>query len=344
MSILHIKKLARLCVCAMVVLWVSHSGAVETGRPVEKTGDVEKTKEYGDLSMSLSLTLSPVDVKRRQSIAAEQPVDNQPVVLKEGRNNLGELGAEIDAIEKLIDARQRLLSTTTADPASPLSKPSIDMSPLPDSGGASSAVADVRSPGVSGDVSPTIDWAEYFGSNGLLALRNAIADGSAVKLTLAILVVPGLIWYLRRRSAKLAKPSRYGTVSEMHDGGTGQSRIMDVVSVRLAGTDSMANNLGSSSKIEQNIFPPEYGKLEEAEIYLRFGHGKLAEEALKEAIRLNPESPHAYLALLRIYFDRKDRASFAELAQQLHSLGDKSNWSMVTEMGRTLDTDNPLYY
>src|SRR5512145_2508050 len=108
MSILHIKKSARFCICVMVVLWVGHSGAVEAARPEEKTRDVEKTKEYGDLSMSLSLTLSPVDVKRRQSIAAEQPVENQPVVLKEGQNTLGELGAEIDAIEKLIDARQRL--------------------------------------------------------------------------------------------------------------------------------------------------------------------------------------------------------------------------------------------
>lgn len=264
--------------------------------------------------MSLSLTLSPVDVKRRQSLMASQP-DDQPVGVKQAPRALGELGAEINAIEQLIDARQRLLSTETAESA--LSVPSINASPLPDS--ASSGAADTQSAAIAGDDRQTTGWTEYFGGDVLPAFRDLVPEGKAVALAVALLAVFGFIWYLRRKSAR---PSRYRSVGEAQGGAAG----------------------GPPLQLDQNIFPPEYGMLEEAEIYLRFGHGKLAEEALKEAIRLNPENPHAYLTLLRLYFSREDRASFAALAQQLHTLGDQSSWQKATEMGRTMDADNPLYH
>ena len=93
----------------------------------------------------------------------------------------------------------------------------------------------------------------------------------------------------------------------------------------------------------QSILPPDYEMLEEADIYLRFGHDKLAEEALREAIKINSQNPHAYLTLLRIYFSRDDADGFLELAKQVKSLGDKSVWSKVAEMGRNLDEGNSLY-
>ena len=93
----------------------------------------------------------------------------------------------------------------------------------------------------------------------------------------------------------------------------------------------------------QSIFPPEYEMLEEADIYLRFGHDKLAEEALREAIKINPRNPQAYLTLLRICFSRKDSAGFVALAKQLQPLSDENVWAKVAEMGRALDPANTLY-
>lgn len=93
----------------------------------------------------------------------------------------------------------------------------------------------------------------------------------------------------------------------------------------------------------QAILPPEYEMLEEADIYLRFGHDKLAEDALREAIKINPRNPQAYLILLRIYSSREDAAKFTEVAKQLKPIGDESVWARVVEMGRSLDPDNPFY-
>ncbi|HEY0664621.1 MAG TPA: hypothetical protein VGD24_00975 [Gallionella sp.] len=270
--------------------------------------------------MSLSLTLSPLDAKLRQAIIAGQPAE-QPV-LNEGPG-LGELGAEIDAIEKLIHARQQLLGTGTADPAS-LSRPSINTTQLPDSG--DTAVTGTQSGDVSGDIGPVSKWTGYFGHAGLQALRDSIADVTAAMWALVLFAAAGLVWYWRRRSVHAAKPSRYRFDGPFQD------------------TEPVINAGISPEQIDQNIFPPEYGMLEEAEIYLRFGHGKLAEEALKEAIRLNPESRHAYLTLLRLYAAQGDRASFAALAQRLHESGDQSIWAEVSGMGRTLNPGNPLYH
>jgi pilus assembly protein FimV len=83
--------------------------------------------------------------------------------------------------------------------------------------------------------------------------------------------------------------------------------------------------------------------LEEADIYLRFGHDKLAEEALREAIRINPKNPQAYLTLSRLYSSRGDSLGFLALAKQLKPLCDESVWNTVAEMGRNLDPDNILY-
>lgn len=93
----------------------------------------------------------------------------------------------------------------------------------------------------------------------------------------------------------------------------------------------------------QSILPPEYEMLEETDIYLRFGHDKLAEEALREAIKINPGNPQAYLTLLRICFSRKNSAAFLALARQLQALSDENIWAKAAEMGRNLDPANAFY-
>lgn len=89
--------------------------------------------------------------------------------------------------------------------------------------------------------------------------------------------------------------------------------------------------------------PAEYDLLEEAHIYLRFGHDKLAEEVLRDALKINPKNMEVYLALLGILEARGDAPNFQLIALELQDLADEMTWQSVAAMGRTLDMGNPLY-
>jgi len=123
----------------------------------------------------------------------------------------------------------------------------------------------------------------------------------------------------------------------------GKGKLANVVEPKLkVGEQSMKVPAYKEQKTEFTP-PPEYDLLEEADIYLRFGHDKLAEEVLREAIKINPSNPHSYLTLLGIYDTRGDVMEFSALAHQLKAVGDDVAWKKVAEMGLKLDPGNKLY-
>lgn len=91
------------------------------------------------------------------------------------------------------------------------------------------------------------------------------------------------------------------------------------------------------------IVPPEYAILMEANRYLRSGNDKLAEEALIQAISVNPKNLYGYQTLLGIYESRGDAKRFENIARQLKLIGDEAVFKAAAETGRRLDPDNPLY-
>ena len=96
-------------------------------------------------------------------------------------------------------------------------------------------------------------------------------------------------------------------------------------------------------KAPQATSNPEYDLLEQADIYLQFGHDKLAEEVLQEALIINPKNEQIYLTLLDIYDTRNDAVKFAEFASELEAHADKKIWERVCKMGKRIDPDNELY-
>lgn len=92
-----------------------------------------------------------------------------------------------------------------------------------------------------------------------------------------------------------------------------------------------------------STLPPEYDLLEEANIYLRFGHDKLAEEVLHDALKINPKNPDIYMTLLGIFDTRTDAQGFEKLAKEFKVIADAPTWNKVAEMGRKLDIGNTLY-
>jgi pilus assembly protein FimV len=83
--------------------------------------------------------------------------------------------------------------------------------------------------------------------------------------------------------------------------------------------------------------------LAEANLQLNFGRSVKAEELLKKAIHLDPTNIAIKTALLEIYADRKDSASFNSLAIEIKDSNDDDAWLKVASLGRELDPKNQLY-
>lgn len=83
----------------------------------------------------------------------------------------------------------------------------------------------------------------------------------------------------------------------------------------------------------------------EADVYLAYGRDLQAEEILKEAIRHNPARVSVHVKLAEIYAKRQDRKALEAVAGDVFKLtqGEGPDWTRVTELGRDLDQENPLY-
>jgi hypothetical protein len=157
-----------------------------------------------------------------------------------------------------------------------------------------------------------------------------------------LLVVTGLVWY--RRYAKTARQWKRGSFQHLSDVHDPELVLPSAIAKTVLTVDEQAGKtLVNDEQKSLSVLPPEYEMLEEADIYLRFGHDKLAEEVLRAAIKTNPKNPQAYVKLLRIYFAREDCAAFLAVARHLKALEDETAWEKATEMGRNLDPGNALY-
>ena len=368
-AIHSIRNVAQLWILSVAVLCAGHAYALDSTPARGDADGVQKTKPFGKLSLSLSLTLSAPVSEPKPQASTVKASDAQPGESSTKAKTLSELNAEIASIEEMISARQRQLDIVPAGPTPP-SEASLQPSPQPsqssspelatsvDTVSVESAqdAAIVGEPGVasveSGTgnenfqpniVAPTVRPASME-KNRPVELPGMTGMDWAIALVVPLLAASGLVWYRRRKITHIGKPDKYQGASEMHEEPMSAQPPDRSVAPSAAVEQAMKMPAEAEQpQKQQSILPPEYEMLEEADIYLRFGHDKLAEEALREAIKINPKNPQAYLTLLRIFFSREDSVAFLAVAQQLKSLGDGSVWQRVAEMGRNLDPDNPLY-
>lgn len=89
----------------------------------------------------------------------------------------------------------------------------------------------------------------------------------------------------------------------------------------------------------------ELDPLDEANVYLTHGRDAQAEAILMEAIAKDAGRQALHVKLLEVYALRKDKAAFAQRAENLHQLsrGTGNDWIKAAAMGYGLDSGNPLY-
>jgi len=110
------------------------------------------------------------------------------------------------------------------------------------------------------------------------------------------------------------------------------------------GTTSFLTDFGQGANagmIDTNDVDP----IAEAEVYMAYGRDVQAEEILKDAISKDPKRYELHLKLLEIFAHRKDTAAFETLAGELYAAVGASDpmWAKAAELGRALDSANPLY-
>jgi pilus assembly protein FimV len=162
---------------------------------------------------------------------------------------------------------------------------------------------------------------------------------SEVAAALTLLVLGAVFWYRKR---KLNNEPMRGPFDDLTDSDNEVEQEESDGMVEKMGEQSLKTPAYKGLKTV-SVASPEYDFLEQADIYLRFGHDKLAEDVLREAIKVNPINSHGYLTLLGIYETRGDAEAFYALAQQLKAIGDAADWKKAAEMGRKLDPANPFY-
>lgn len=306
---------------------------------VRSASDKKKIKPSDKLSLSLSMKLSlpegePVRPGNSKKTGGPLPQDS---ITKE--KTLSALNAQIAEMEQVIKAQQSQLGIPPNPPTSRVA-PVIAQSAAVGSLSGISSVPDVGNEPKPEIVAPTLRQA-IKEENSRVELLEMSWIKPAIGLGLVLLAVPGLVWYRRRRTAQQWKRGPFHDLSDVHAPELEEPPA--IAQTALPVVEPTIQTPAYDKEKSQSILPPEYEMLEEADIYLRFGHDKLAEEVLREAIKINPKNPQAYLRLLRIYFAREDGVAFLAVAQHLKPLGDEMAWAKATEMGRSLDPDNALY-
>ncbi len=328
-----------------------------------KAATGENAKRFGGLSLVLSTELS---IPQNQSSTPGDEVGGvvvqKPDVNGTVNNNkaLSELNAQIASLEEAIEAQKIQLGVNSMGKSLPendlQSKVLASLSVEDNTVGATQdksisnlsngnrLVASEKTERNSTDQSSSYIQSGTAEANTLPMTFNTkgrLAIGSLIVLLTAWL---GIVWLRRGKTEHIVNHDGYQGAVES-DESLGEIQGSGLINPKIIEQKQILklSDEGPKEKL-QPLLPPEYEMLEEADIYLRFGHDKLAEEALREAIKINPKNPQAYLTLLRIYFSREETDSFLELAKQVKSLGDESVWSRVAEMGRNLDSNNLLYH
>lgn len=305
----------------------------------DDVGSEQRTRRFGELSLSLSLTLSPPkndSVKPVNPTLATDALQNEAIAKQKA---LDDLNVRIAAMERMLKGQQSQLSISTNSSTSGVA----DLHALSTGGGTASEVVSILGTGneqSSQDmVAPVIQRAS---SNGPFRLFEMNWITQAIGLAVLLCAVPVLVWYRRHQATIEGMRGKSPALSDIDEKAASTHSSAVVQTTSPAGANVMKVPAHTEQK-NQSILPPEYEMLEEAEIDLRFGHDKLAEEVLRDAIKVNPRNPQAYLTLLRIYVTREDNAAFHAVAQRMRSLGDESAWKKAAEMGRKLDPSNPIY-
>ncbi len=328
----------------------------QRSRYVSKLDSGEQVSGKLSLSLSTSLSISSSDPSLPLNARENSDALQEELIAKE--KTLKDLHSQIAEMQTLIKGLQIKLSMTAGSAVTESGVMAVGESAVlsvsaVDS--ASSVVSQVQvAPVVSVPAPVVVPPASA--QDSLLAWL--AAHGKALLAGLAIIVLGGVAYYWRRKRKLESGWIPGGLFDDLTS--SPEQEVMQteaVVATPVAANEGVSKvatkklTIGEQSmkvpafKAQKapSTLPPEYDLLEEANIYLRFGHDKLAEEVLRDALKINPSNPDTYMTLLGIFDTRADAQGFEKTAKEFKVVADQETWNKVADMGRKLDIGNTLY-
>ncbi len=313
------------------------------------------------LTLSTSLTISKIDPSVPMSPKEQDDALQEELIAKE--KTLKDLNEQIAEMNQVIKVLQGKLSLTVSSGVDAILAASgiVDSSNSID--GMSSVLATSQVPAVSAPAIAVATTAPVAELGTYAQLRNDAREHRASILGgLAVVLLGAAAFYLYRKRKLESGWIPGGLFDDLDHALTPAPAVLvptpvaEPVNTKPVTTTSSpvvtkTLDLGSQSmKIPafkeqkaQPSLPAEFDLMEEANIYLRFGHDKLAEEVLRDALKINASNPDVYISLLGIFDTRGDAKGFEQVAKKLKPLADEATWKQVTAMGKVLDLGNPLY-
>ena len=303
------------------------------------------------LTLSTSLTISSIDPNLPLSSKENNDVLQEELIAKE--KTLSDLNGQISEMKTIITGLQTKLNLRAEPGVSAsggvLAPSGVDVIPAM-SQTVSAPTANVKVTTPLAEANPLSNPTDGFNNRSQKLL---------VGLSVILLGLLGFYWQRKRKSRNGsistglfddlnhsqtddANKSPANVVKMDGDQPIPISGVAVVTKTLPIGEQSMKIPAYKEQKPTSNL-PPEYDLLEEADIYLRFGHDKLAEEVLRDALKINSANPEIHLKLLGIFDTRGDAKGYQAAALEMKTIANTEIWKKVAEMGKRLDIGNSLY-
>lgn len=266
-------------------------------------------------------------------LAAAPVVSTQPEVATadvDGDDGLPDIMAELDD-EAAPAAAGDLPQERT--PAAP--QPVVDAAPAPAPAPAPAAPVAAAEPAPAPAPAPEPSLLDFILGDPML-----LAGGGGI----AVLLLGFAAYRMRQKRKDEEGDNSLSILSEDQSGshsvfGVKGGQSVDTGASSVLHTDFSQSGL-SAIDADEGVDP-----VAEADVYMAYGRDAQAEEILLDALKVDSSRPAIYLKLLEVYAARPSVKQFEAVATDFYSRtgGHGDEWKKAAEMGRKIDSGNPLY-
>lgn len=301
----------------------------EAATPADEAADKLKLSK----SMAGGAAASPVN-SAEDKIARDKALEESSARVKELERIVSDLQKVAEMKSKDLAERQKLAE---AEKGMPIAEATTAPVPVPVPVPEASAPA----PAVAAAASKPAAVAAVAATQPTMTLATLLDNPLVLPGAGILLALLGSLGFM---AARRKREAQHIDEQDFNEPSLESNSIFDAPGGQRVDTTNSVFNTGFVPTGDQSV-TNEVDPVAEADVYIAYGRDVQAEEILKEALRINPARHPVRIKLLEIYANRKDAATFALLAGELHGMiGDSDGqWLQIATLGLGIDPANSLY-